>query len=329
MVGRRWSPWVALCVAALVASCASTPAYDFAPTPEPDAAWDTDRHSVPTPAWARMPLSWSKLGAIETWLKSPDARTSGFWWTEAMVTLNEGRVEFARRDHEESADPNALKQRLWAARQGFQTVLQGKRASDTQEHRAQRALARIAELEKFDAKGGITRLDHGIVRRSEWGARAAKPSNLTPSHDKFTRITIHHSADALTPNLDGSKASSASALRRLQKVHMEKEDPYADIGYHFLIDPQGRVFQGRELKWQGAHAFRSNNVQNLGICLLGNFESHRPTPQAMKALERTVSDMRRRYGIPRTQLYGHQDFRNTKCPGERLMSWVRDYRGRR
>ena len=282
-----------------------------------------------TPAWARMPLSWSKLGAIETWLKGSDARASHFWWTEAMVTLNEGRVEFARRDHEDSADPNALEQRLWAAKKGFQTVLQGGRASDSQEHRAERGLSRITDIEKHGTRTASTGIPGGVVRRSEWGARAAIPSQMTPSRNKYTRITVHHSADALTPRLDGSKASAASALRRLQKVHMTKDDPYADIGYHFLIDPQGRVFEGRELKWQGAHAFRSNNKGNIGVCLLGNFESHKPTPQAMKALERTVSDMRKRYGIPRTQLYGHQDFRNTKCPGEHLMSWVRTYRGRR
>jgi len=143
----------------------------------------------------------------------------------------------------------------------------------------------------------------------------------------WKRITVHHSAEAEPAPLDGSAESSAAALRLIQRSHLKgKTPPWGDIGYHYLIDPEGRVFQGRDLVWQGAHAKGDNNVQNIGICLLGNFDDEHPTEAALESLRKLLDELRRTYKIARSEVHKHAEFRNTDCPGKFLRPWVDAYR---
>ena len=102
---------------------------------------------------------------------------------------------------------------------------------------------------------------------------------------------------------------------------------FGDIGYHYLIDPAGRVWAGRSLDYQGAHARGSNNIANIGICLLGNFDDERPRPTALRSLASLLGALRERHDIPAFRVYGHCDFCVTACPGRHLSSWVGRYKG--
>jgi hypothetical protein len=93
-----------------------------------------------------------------------------------------------------------------------------------------------------------------------------------------------------------------------------------------MIDPEGRVFQGRDLVWQGAHAKGDNNIQNIGICVLGNFDEEQPTPAALESLRKLLDNLRHTYHIPRSEVHKHADFRNTDCPGKNLRPWVDAYK---
>ena len=116
-------------------------------------------------------------------------------------------------------------------------------------------------------------------------------------------------------------------LRKMQAFHMHDPDHlWGDLGYHFLIDPSGRVLEGRELTWQGAHARGKNNERNIGICVMGDFSRERPTAAALETLEELLDLLRARYSIPRNQVFGHRDFVVTECPGARLDPWVEAYR---
>ena len=317
-----------------LAACASSSPYTYDPAPEPD--WRTaddggdDRHAIRTSSWARMPLSWGKLGAIESWMKSPEGRRSQHWSLEGELALSEGRVEFARRDLVDGGAPQALEKRLWASKQGFRRVRSDARATAAQRERAGHGIKLVDEL----LNGTVTRRSQasgvGVIARTAWKASRPRPRDMTPSGNDFSRITIHHSAEASPQHLDGSLASSAAAIRKIQHVHMNGATTgYGDIGYHFLIDPQGRVFRGRELDYQGAHAYGVNNKRNIGICVLGNFERSMPSRKALAALEKTIGDLRKKHGISRTQVFGHKHFRNTACPGKQLGLWVERYAGRR
>lgn len=127
-------------------------------------------------------------------------------------------------------------------------------------------------------------------------------------------IVIHHSA---TP--DGNAA-------KFDREHRAKG--WDELGYHFVIDngrggPDGRVEVGPrwpKQKW-GAHAKTPDNRYNelgIGICLVGNFETGRPTPKQMQATARLVGWLMQTYNIPAKNIIGHDDTKSTLCPGRYL-----------
>lgn len=157
--------------------------------------------------------------------------------------------------------------------------------------------------------------------RSEWQPSALIRSRLDPM-GKIFRITVHHSAILLRSQ---SEKAAADQIRSIQQTHIKKE-LCGDIGYHFLIDPSGRIWQGRDLRYQGAHARGDNNRGNIGICLLGNFirgrDGQRPTQAEIESLENLVAHLSSKYAIGQDQVFCHSDLVNTQCPGAYLKGEV-------
>jgi hypothetical protein len=272
------------------------------------------------PPWVGDPLSWDKLAEVEAWLATQGYSGSDYWRIEAMLEIAQGRLKFSLKDREDgSATEAALASRLGLARQGFEDILRDPAATQGQKHLARTYLEQVD-----NALSPNLRTARPILARAQWGALAPRPTRLTRATGRWTKITVHHSAEAYGPVLDGSTQSSAGAIRRIQQ-HMMNGLDYGDIGYHFLIDPVGRVFEGRSMAWQGAHAAGTNNVENIGVCLLGNFEETRPTQQALATLQSTLDHMRQRYRIPRSGVVAHGDLKNTLCPGRNLAAWLQRY----
>ncbi len=98
------------------------------------------------------------------------------------------------------------------------------------------------------------------------------------------------------------------------------------IGYHYLILPDGTVQNGRPEWLPGAHCMGANNY--IGICLVGNFSSEanptgaqqpaRPTEAQLSALRELLQRLAQRYKFTAKDIYGHRDFRQTECPGDRF-----------
>lgn len=328
--------WMAFCGLFLVlflAGCRSgaprPPVEDSASAHEPYAV----SRSEAVPDWLGQPLSWEKLARIETWLAEEADGSTPQWRNEAELVLNAGRLEFARRELErnpsskDSAQIADITPRVKAAKSGFERVLLRSDLNAGQRKRAQDGAARADKiLARTPAEKPTTSLP--VIARATWGALAAKPALMDKNVDGYTRITVHHSADANPVDLDGSAARTYEAARDIQRAHMNgKETHYGDIGYHFLIDPSGRVLEGRKLVWQGAHAKGDNNVRNVGVCLIGNFDEDKPTQAALNSLRTLLEDLRRTYDIDRQMVYGHRDLRGTRCPGENLARWLTTYRG--
>jgi len=171
------------------------------------------------------------------------------------------------------------------------------------------------------------------VARSSWTPLSLR-GNHQPMAQPF-RITIHHSAEPL----HGTRMSdSLREVRDIQKAHLDKG--WAGIGYHFLVDRGGRIIEGRPLDIQGAHAGDSEkNRGNIGICLLGNFQSQAdrgsayiraqsPSASQLAALEGLLERLRRRFPIQGRSIFAHLELKGTLCPGPELDAWVRSYRSR-
>ena len=129
----------------------------------------------------------------------------------------------------------------------------------------------------------------------------------------YTRITVHH--DGMDRFRSTLRSDAADRLERIRHAHRGRR--FGDIGYHYLIDPAGRVWEGRSLAWQGAHV-KAQNENNLGICVLGNFELQSPTSASLDTLDRFVRAQMERYRVPTIRLRTHQEMAPTLCPGRNL-----------
>ena len=134
-------------------------------------------------------------------------------------------------------------------------------------------------------------------------------------------IVVHHSSTK------GGNAANFDAFHRSKN--------WDELGYHFVIDngnggPDGAVEVGSrwaKQKW-GAHTGGTpNNEYNnygIGICLVGDFNTHMPTARQLESLERLVGFLMARYDIQPGCIIGHRDApgANTDCPGDRLHAWL-------
>ena len=270
-----------------------------------------------------MPPSWEKLGEIESWLRTDDAYGSTFWNLEGRLQLAEGRLEFASGDLKGTAPTGAMRERVLSAHVGFQRVLASGGATDGQVERADSGKLSAERL--LTGVSASTAPATTVITRGQWGAGATIPSRLNQNGSRYEYITLHHSAMPNPPYLSGNLADSATAVRQIQRAHMVGPEQMGDIGYHFLIDPFGRVFQGREITYQGAHAGGTNNRRNVGICMIGNFEFERPTSAALGSLNSLVTQLRTSYGIAPHKVVGHSRWKNTACPGKHLASWLQEH----
>ena len=158
-----------------------------------------------------------------------------------------------------------------------------------------------------------------LVTRSEWGAQPLK-GNHDPM-GAIQRITLHH-----TDEHDGTRGrSDAEVVRAIQSYHRDNLG-WADIGYHYLVGHDGRVYEGRALSAQGAHSGGANNKSNLGVSVIGNFSGALPAPAQLAALRGFLADRQAAYRVGPAGLLGHRDLSATECPGTALYAWLQDYR---
>jgi hypothetical protein len=96
------------------------------------------------------------------------------------------------------------------------------------------------------------------------------------------------------------------------------------IGYHYFIDKQGVVTQGRADTDEGAHC-KGMNTTSLGICLAGNFDVTYPTKAQTDSLRKLLSEKSQQYGISHDHIVPHRRFSSKTCYGTNLDgSWASD-----
>jgi hypothetical protein len=191
-----------------------------------------------------------------------------------------------------------------------------------------------------------------VIPRSGWGADeslrfdGAGDEQWPREYFPLQKLVVHHTAGR---NADPDPAATVRAIYYYHAV----TEGWGDIGYHYLIDEAGRVYEGRYARdyWNGAvptaddgaglvvaggHA-RLHNAGSMGIALLGTFDSQPPTPAAQASLVRVLAWASATHGIdpggsgtyvnPQTGLSrntpniaGHRDYNATGCPGGLLYS---------
>lgn len=151
-----------------------------------------------------------------------------------------------------------------------------------------------------------------IYPRSSWSAAAPRLAQLTPA-TTYTRLTVHHAGGPVNTHVRW--AAVADDLNGVLEGHLQRH--YGDIAYHFIVDYAGRIWEGRSLAYEGAHV-SGQNIENLGVMLLGNFEEQAPAVTQVGALFQLVEALRRKHPIAADCIYGHCDLGWSACPGHYL-----------
>ncbi|MDZ7848536.1 MAG: N-acetylmuramoyl-L-alanine amidase [Owenweeksia sp.] len=161
--------------------------------------------------------------------------------------------------------------------------------------------------------------------RSCWCQSGSCTTGYTPTPTQPTHIIVHHSAGFNSSN------DYKAVVAYYWDLHVNTNG-WDDIGYNWLIDPNGQIYEGRGSGVTGAH-FSCMNSHTTGICLIGNFQNTSPTVQAKNALkelsawescdkgiEVTDSSVHSSSQLLSSHISGHRDANpaNTGCPNNTL-----------
>lgn len=160
-----------------------------------------------------------------------------------------------------------------------------------------------------------------IESRAEWCPTGDCPEQASPTPTSVTHMIIHHSAGT------NSASDWAAVVRAIWDLHVNGNG-WSDVGYNYLVDPNGVVYEGRGYNILGAH-FCGTNTNTMGVCVMGNFTEMPPTEEALTALERLLAwkscdidtdplgeSFHSSSNRVLKHISGHQDGCATACPGD-------------
>lgn len=173
-----------------------------------------------------------------------------------------------------------------------------------------------------------------IRTRGLWKANE-RITNSTDEMADPVGFTVHHTAG--TNNY--TQAQVPRILRGIQQFHV-RDRGWSDIGYNYLVDKWGGIWEGRRGSYggnpRGAHTAGLNDSL-VGISLIGDYEKVRPSAAAVQRISRIIAwksqeleldpqGTMRLKGRQRPVVVGHRDVNNTSCPGRYLYAELPDIR---
>lgn len=165
----------------------------------------------------------------------------------------------------------------------------------------------------------------GIHARSEWSEVPLGDIALDPVK---TRIVIHHTAYFVSGadkrlTGDASWRAAIQHARTAQSLHKNIRG-WKDIGYHYMIDWEGRILEGRPLDLLGAHV-EKHNTGSIGIVLMGDFTRQRRTDKQIASLRALLKWLMAVQGLSPKDISGHYQMKHSICPGTYLNNvWDED-----
>ena len=171
-----------------------------------------------------------------------------------------------------------------------------------------------------------------VISRAEWGANE-KLMTWPPAYAPVVKIVVHHTT--------GSNASAeldpAAFIRAIYYYHAVTRG-WGDIGYNFLVDRQGRIYEGRfgGDGVIGGHAYPYNSG-TIGVAILGDYSSSSVPVAAAAGLKdlltwksaaNNIDPLGNGWLYDRNlpNIMGHRDCNNTACPGDRAYALLPDIR---
>lgn len=157
--------------------------------------------------------------------------------------------------------------------------------------------------------------------RSSWASKPPISARILPMNG-VNRITCHH--EGWTPVWFSDPLNTRERMETIRASHINRMSA-GDIGYHFVIDRAGRLWEGRPLTYQGAHV-KNQNEHNIGIMMLGNFDQQSPSTAQLSTLQSTLCSLRQQFRVPVGRIFTHQELNPTACPGLNLQPRIASMR---
>ena len=111
---------------------------------------------------------------------------------------------------------------------------------------------------------------------------------------------------------------------------MHRQRGFKKIGYHYVIDLDGRVEKGRADNENGAHTIGHNSIA-LGICYIGGVAKDGKTPKDTRtdeqkvALYELVNELMEKYNLTLDDVHGHYEFANKACPSFKMETFKTEF----
>jgi LCP family protein required for cell wall assembly len=145
-----------------------------------------------------------------------------------------------------------------------------------------------------------------------WAWDHSSPRSDTPQRQQIGGILIHHDAIRYGDDLTGE-----DKLARLARS-LRNEYGWEDLPYHYLVDVDGRVFEGAP-EWAVTRTRTWHDPSGLlHLALLGNYSVDRPTSAQVTSLLQLVHWKAREHGVPASRIHLHGELVATECPGRHL-----------
>lgn len=137
---------------------------------------------------------------------------------------------------------------------------------------------------------------------------------------RITHVTLHHtgSAEPLHPHDD-----PVAKLRGLQSWGAAERN-WWDVPYHFLLDLQGKIYEGRDWRFMGETNTSYDPGGHFLISVIGNYERQEPTQAQLVAIADLMAWAIGEFDLPLDRIGGHYNYAGTGCPGRHLRQYLED-----
>jgi hypothetical protein len=189
-------------------------------------------------------------------------------------------------------------------------------------------LAAVAAAAAAQTGGGAAAVPKpDIVTRDAWGST---PDPIPAARRHTPRyVTIHHAGVLWTNSQEPEQF-----LRNMQawgKLRPEIEQPprntyWPDLAYHFLIAPDGRIFEGRPLEYEPESNTKYDLAGNINVEMMGDFNRQRPSPAQLESCARLTAWLMQELHIAVAEVRTHRDAApgQTECPGADFYRYFED-----
>ncbi len=159
-----------------------------------------------------------------------------------------------------------------------------------------------------------------VISKAHWGGKPLADSADTRAYLQGIKyITIHHGGVFFADSTD-----PVAYLKHLQEFSTG-EKKWMDIPYHFLIDPEGRIYAARPLKYAGDTNTEYDPHGHALICVIGNFEIQKPNEKQLTSMVDLTLALMKDYNVPAARVATHRDYsKKTVCPGKNLYRYFQE-----